>query len=141
MSPSFEILPNENVALEQPYCIASQENETLSALAGVKSFRLTATFATTLSNISPVIDLDRLSLITVSNRIDRPNASVVTGYNQVANFIADTKGIGGSSLARHIDKKFTVKEDADSLKVYFNVNRPSGSYVDFYYKISSILYL
>lgn len=137
LSPDIEVIPNENIQLIQPYCIASQENETLSALATTKSFKMTSTFATDLTNISPVIDLDRLSLITISNRIDRPSGSIITGFNKVANFIPHTKGVGGSSLACHVDKKFTVKEDADSLKVFFNVNRPSGSYIDFYYKISS----
>jgi hypothetical protein len=137
LSNYFSVIPNETLSLRQPYCVASQQNETLSALSGAKSLRFEANFTTTQSNLSPVIDLERISLVTVANRIDRPSNTDINGFNTVSGFVSHTKGIGGSALACHVDKKFVVKEDADSLKVYFNVSRPSGSYIDFYYKISS----
>ena len=131
------IIPNQNVDLDNVYCIASKYNEDTLSSSDKKSFMLRSIFSGDGDYLSPVIDLDRLSLITVSNRVDRPAAIASDGINAVDNFISETTGIGGSVLSKYITKKMEVNEDAESLDIFLNVNRPSGSYVTVYYKVST----
>ena len=128
----FDVIVNENVTLDRLACIASEDNN-----SGSKSFTMTANFQSARENISPVIDLDRLSLITIANRIDRPSASIDTGFNTVSDFIDETEASGGSSIAKHFFKVVPLSEDADTLKIFMNVNRPSGSYIELYYRVGN----
>ena len=69
-----------NNYLSSPRIIASQTNEStkLSALPGNKSFTLNLQLNTTNSNLSPVIDLDRVNMIFVSNRANSPIKNYTT---------------------------------------------------------------
>jgi hypothetical protein len=82
-----------------------------------------------------VIDLERLSLVTVANRIDNPSSSILTDYNLVDNFVAETEATGGSALAKYITRKIELSTPAEALKIYFLANRPGGSDIQVYYKI------
>lgn len=88
-----------------------------------KSFIARANLSTTKTNISPVIDLNRCSLITVSNRINSP-ASVLT----------EETSAGGSALARYITRKVDLNDPADSLKVYLQANQPTNTSILVFYK-------
>ena len=54
--------------------IASRVNELaqLNNLPGNKSMELTFTLSTANSNVSPVIDLDRVGMVLISNRVNAP---------------------------------------------------------------------
>lgn len=70
----------ENISLQKtnyltsPRMIASKVNETndLSALPGKKSFTMNMNLSTSDPRVSPVIDLDRVSVVLSSNRINVP---------------------------------------------------------------------
>jgi len=83
-------------------------------------------FDSTSSHISPVIDLDRLSFITIENRINNDTTGE-TGSNS------------GNALARYISRRVVLEDgfDATDLKVYLQVNNRSGSSVNVYYKVLS----
>ena len=83
---------------------------------------LTGTFTTTTDYLSPVLDMERSSLITVSNRIDNSTA------------VAETDPSKGSNLAKYVTKTVELNESSDTIKVYLDINRPSNTFVDFYYK-------
>lgn len=125
---------NDNTGMVKPGVIASAAN-TASLSSGTKSFLLKGDFTTTRNNISPVIDLERVSLVTVANRIDNPSSSVVTDYNLVDNFVAETEAVGGSALAKYITRKIELSTPAEALKIFFLANRPGGSDIKVYYKI------
>ena len=68
------LIVNSNLVFQNPKLVASQLNETDLIQAGVgaynnKSFVLNARMTSTMSNLSPVIDLSRVGLIVVANRI------------------------------------------------------------------------
>ena len=69
------VIANENNDMVSPKVIASQINETLG-LGGAKSITMNAYLYTENDAVSPVIDTHRLSLITVSNRIDTPSTAL-----------------------------------------------------------------
>jgi len=121
--PSFvntgEYLPveiNENNYLDEPAIILSQTNEA-AKLSGQKSLNLEILFSTTNSKLSPVVDLDRCSVTTTTNRINDPEnydlALLSTGDPHDATYI--TRMI---SLDNQISR---------SLKVYFDAWRQGGT--------------
>ena len=86
---------------------------------------LTGSFASTDAYLSPVLDMGRASLITVSNRIDNSTA------------VAETDASKGSNLAKYVTKTVELNETSDTLKIYLDVNRPSNTFVDLYYKVGN----
>lgn len=134
VSDYVKIKVNDNTYLSRPQAVVSQPNYTLLS-SGSKSFMMKGEMVTARNNLSPVIDLDRLSLITVSNRIDNPAASPASGFNAVSNFIPETTAIGGSALAKYITRKVELNDPASALNVYVLVNRPSGTGIAVYYKV------
>ena len=69
--------------------------------------------------------MERASVITIGNRID--NSSVV----------AETDPSKGSNLAKYVTKTIELNDSSDGLKLYLDINRPNGSFVDVYYKIGN----
>ena len=62
--------------------IASRINETNNTVTqnspGSRSFNMTLTLETSNPNLSPVVDLQRMSAVLISNRVDAP----ITNYKQ-----------------------------------------------------------
>jgi len=134
VSAYFKVKANDNTYLTRPHAIVSQPNYTLLS-SGSKSFHLRGTLSTTLDNLSPVIDLDRLSVVTVANRIDNPSASAVSGFNQVSNYIAETAANGGSVLSKYLTRKVELNDPASALKVFLLANKPAAAGIALYYKV------
>lgn len=102
-----------------------------------KSLKFEGTMTTTNDNVSPVIDLQRCSAITVFNRINNPIGTTTPGYDLVANYVAETDPYRGSALAKYITKTIKLDETSDELNIYLDVNRPSFTNIKVYYKASS----
>jgi hypothetical protein len=88
---------------------------------GTETVRLDGAFQSTNNYLSPVIDMERCSIITVGNRID----NVTSG---------ETNASTGANLAKYVTKTIELNDSSDAIKVYLDVNRPNGSFVDLYYK-------
>jgi hypothetical protein len=56
----------------------------------------------------------------------------LTQYNR---FVSEISPTGCSAAARYITRRFTFQNVANSLKVYFTINRPPGSFIDCYYRV------
>ena len=130
---------NDNTYFTTPRVILSEPERTNNSLN--KSFVMSGTLVSLANNISPVIDLDRLSLITISNRIDNPyipssGSTLGDGENEVRNPIAEETSIGGSALAKYITRKVELNDPASALKIYFLANRPAASDIKVYYKVA-----
>jgi hypothetical protein len=71
---------DKNNYFDSPRLICSRKNETerLTTLPGSKSLSLNLFLESTNSYLSPVVDLDRASMIFVSNRINNPIENYVT---------------------------------------------------------------
>ena len=116
----YEILPNRNYRYVTPQAIYSAINET----SNVKSFQLTAVLTTDNEALSPVIDMNRLSVNTIQNRISNNGGS-------------ETTATGGTEVARYITKKIELAEQADIATVYINALKPGGADVDFYWRATT----
>jgi hypothetical protein len=105
-----EISLNSNNFLDSPRLVCSKQNETnlLTTLPGNKSFTLTLDLATTNSYLSPMIDMDRMGMIFVSNRVDNKVTNyatddrVATLESDPSSFVYATKSIGLETPATSI---------------------------------------
>jgi len=140
---SVNIVPYRLTRFESPRVIASariEEDEFTGPSAGRKSVTFTSSLATTDAYISPVVDLQTLSISSVSNFIDNQTADSATAaepnttFNNPIDFVADSAANSGSSLSKHITIPINLEEPAVGLKVLLGANRPSGSFIDLYYR-------
>lgn len=128
---------NDNTEFARPQTIVSAPNVS-SLSTGSDSLILKGVMTTAVENISPVIDLDRMSVITIANRIDNPieiTSSIPSGYNGVHNFVPETESVGGSVLSKYITRKVELNEPAAALNIFTLVNKPSGTGIKLWYKV------
>lgn len=111
-----DIQSGSNISFTDSKVVYSTENE----VSG-KSLVLRATMTSQFDNISPVIDLERFSLVTVSNRINDDD----TG---------ETAARSGNAIARYITKQVGLANPATTCKVLFSAIRPPNSTIKVYLK-------
>lgn len=119
----FEILPNQNFIFEAPKMIGSATTETQN-MAGNKSFNLRCVLSTTDEALSPVIDMNRLSVFTIQNRISANNGSEAVANN-------------GPEVSKYITKKIELNEQADIATVYLNALKPFAASIDLFFRTAS----
>ena len=121
---------NSNNYLSSTRIICSKVNEEdrLGDFPGNKSLALEIGLSTNDSKVSPIIDLDRVNLITVMNRIDNP----------VFDFTLDPRVNGidtDPNSAIYISKQVTLTKSADSLKVLLDAYRHSSNEIKVMYRL------
>lgn len=86
-----------------------------------------ATLSTLDKNVSPVIDLDRMSMIMVNNIIN----------DRVDVTIPETTASGGNASAKYVTRSVTLASgfDAKGIKVIFDANMQSGTSFDVFVKV------
>ena len=141
-----QILPNRNLYFEKPRAVFSPLNEvafgdgvTMNTIADIdKSFILTVKMSTNLENLSPVIDLDRAAVLATQNIVNNAQ-SAQSNYAEAdsdgRSYVAETTATGGSEQAKYITKEIDLNDEATVIRALLNVNTPSGSAVDLYYKV------
>ena len=99
---------------DTPRIISSKINEqnNLTSLPGSKSFTTELILSSKDTNVSPVIDLDRLSIITTTNRLDKVTTDYKTD-SRVNSLFDDPNG------AVYITKRVNLENPATSLQVRF----------------------
>jgi len=104
---------------------------------GVKSLDVAVNMATIDSNVSPMIDMQRVSMSAISYVIDRQDSSATSGFNVPLSFVNETTPTGGSSASRHITKPVTLSQDAVGIKILLTANRPSAADFEIYYRVAA----
>jgi hypothetical protein len=121
---------NSNNYLSSTRMISSKVNEEdrLGNFPGKKSLTLEMLLSTNDSKVSPMIDLDRVNLITVMNRIDNP----------ISDFTLDSRVNGidtDPNSAIYISKQINLVKSADSIKVLFDAYRHSSNEIKVMYRL------
>jgi hypothetical protein len=127
---SVSVSANDNIYFTAPQLVASTANET-NEMAGSKSLFVNAVLSTTSEKLSPVIDLQRCSAITVQNRINSPT----TG--NTPNFVDDTASSGTSSAAVYLTRPIVLENPSTALEVRLTQNVRSVASVQLFYRNSS----
>ena len=100
-------------------------------MAGSKSLVMTFEMYTQKQNVSPVIDVRKLSAILIQNRLNNP----VSGTTP--DFVAETASTGGSAAAKYVTRPVTLKNDSTALDIRISANVRSTSAVKMFYRVAS----
>ena len=141
----MNLINGQNVNLNQPHLIATDSNEA-SFLSSGQSSTITATMTAnqtaTASGLaqatSPIIDLQRATMLTISNSIDRSDTSSTVGHIVPLTFVAETDASEGGALAKHITTPVNLASGATGIKVLFAGHRSSNSYFDLYFRTTTM---
>ena len=123
---------NDNKDYDTPYMIASAINET-NENGGNKSLILDCTLSSDNTDVSPVIDIGRMSFIAVGNKLNNIDSS--SDVYPAGDYIPSTNPDGDNNAAIYLTKKVTLENAATALKVFFAGHRHSTSEIKAYYKI------
>lgn len=116
------IKDNRDYRTEQEYHVLSKSNEVQSNSSN-KSLELVATLNTAHSNITPIVDADKIS-------------SIVVNYN--VNFEDDSDELttnNGANECRYFTKRIDLSLPAEDLLLFFEGKIPEGATVLVYYKV------
>ena len=121
-----DITLSEDNYFASPNLICSTVNES-AELSGAKSFRMDLTMISDKTNLSPVIDTERLSITCVSNRINNPSDENTARLAS-----------GDEHEAAYITRPANLVNPSKSLKVYFSGYRPTGSTIKVLYRVRPV---
>lgn len=134
------IFINSTNNLTNPKLIANRATEIAQLTdpaAGDRSFDIKLELGITSSLASPAVDLERVSLTTINNVIDKQDSASTSGFNVPIVFSPETAAFGGTSLAKHITSQVELAETATGIKVILGANRPSVAGFDLYYRVGT----
>ena len=123
----YDVTPNEDNYFDEPKLVASVVNES-AKLSGSKSLNLQLLMTTENENVTPVVDTDRCSLITTSNRIN----SLAPGANNAE------ASAGDLNEAVYLTKVINLINPANTIKVRFEGWRHPATEIRVMYKINPI---
>jgi hypothetical protein len=112
--------------------VCSAINET-NELSGLKSCFVDLTLNTTSESVSPVIDLQRSTLLSIANRLNNIDSS--SDVFPTSDFFESTEPDGDNNSAIYLTKQISLKDPATALKVLFGAHRPSTSDIKVLFKI------
>ena len=120
----------ENTDLDTSRIVCSPINET-NELSGAKSLFIPITLRTNNTNVSPVIDLDRASMIAIANELN----SIDSSSDVYADYNPSTAPEGDNNAAIYITKKVALENPATALKVFFAGNVLGTAELEVLFKI------
>lgn len=128
-APSITL--NEDYVFTTPRLIASKKNETAN-LNGADSLDLNIQLETSDENVSPVIDTERTSIVTVSNRIDKIDSAADIGTAHT--YVPSTEADGDNNPAIYMTRKISLEVPATALRTMLAAVVQSSSGIEVYYK-------
>jgi len=123
------ITPAQNIDFTSPRGIFPTAVETAQLGAGEKSLVIKVDLKSGNDYVSPIIDLQRTSMITVGYAIDDPAVTP-----DVLADIPETSPYGCTGASRHITKPVELIEPAVGIDARVDANIPEDAEVDFYYR-------
>lgn len=119
-----------NNILSTPRVICSQINEDqhLTTFPGKKSFTMEFTLTTEDEKVTPMLDLERINVITTSNRIN----------SKVSDYAKDSRINGlfyDPHVASYVTKIVSLEKSSDNLKVLFDAYRHSSNDIRVMYRL------
>ena len=112
LTNKLAVVNNDNLFFTAPQLVASEINESGDSTLGVaakgtgKSLYTILELSTTNTKQSPVLDTQRMSAFTISNRLNSPSSS------NTPNFVADTASTGSSSAAVYCTKAVQLENNS-----------------------------
>src|SRR6056300_759122 len=132
-SARVSVVANDNIYFTAPKMIVSSVNATneMSSTYNGKSLFVNVNLSTTNTKLTPVVDLSRVSMFTIQNRLNTPTSG------NTPDFVAETNPTGGSNAATYVTRPITLENASTALDVRLTSNVRSSSEVEVYYRITS----
>ena len=127
---AINVIANDNIYFTSPRMVASTINET-NEMTGNKSLFVNCTLTTTNTKLSPVIDTQRISMISIQNRVNSPT------NGNTPNFKNDEQPSGSSSAAIYCTRPIVLDNSSTALEVRLTSNVRSDAEVEVYFRITS----
>ena len=131
-----DIQLNDENYFDNPRIICSKINEA-NKLEGNKSLTMKIAFDTSKNNLSPVVDLDRVSVITTSNKINSwEGGPQVLGLQSEINPQGDVSTLpyGDQNDAVYLTRVARLANVSRSIRVMVSMQRYGDSNIDIYYR-------
>ena len=127
---------NEHNYYNTPRVIASEINEERQ-MVGAQSGQLQFTLSSTSDNLSPVIDQDRMSIVTTGNRVTDFDGTFDKEFffNDDSNYDIGASPKQDFNSANYITKLITVANECTSLRIDFAAYNSSETDIDVYVKL------
>lgn len=125
-------ITSDIIELNSTAMVPSSVNETQNGLTG-GLYTLNVVMNTTSDNISPVIDLERATLVCLANRLD--NITSASDVYPSSIYVPPTAAEGDSGEAIYVTKRVQLKNPATAIKVFADIARLSSANVQVMYKI------
>ena len=122
---------NENEKMRESNMVASQINET-NELAGVNSLFLPLTLGSNNANLSPVIDVDRLSAVLIANKMNNITGS--SGVFPTTDYVTNEAPDGDQNAFIYITKKIALESPATAIKVIFSAHKHNSATIKTLFK-------
>ena len=134
-SKKISVTLNEDYYMTSPGLVASAINET-NEMSGSKSFVLELTLTgdsiVDKTDVSPVIDVKKLSAHLIQNRMFNP----VSGTTP--DFIDENTNTGGSVPAKYMTRPVILKNESTALDIRVSAAVRSTSAIKMYYRATSV---
>jgi hypothetical protein len=127
---AINVIANDNIYFEVPQVVASDINQT-NEMSGNKSLFVTGTLTTSNTKLSPVIDTQRISMVSIQNRVNSPT------NGNTPNFKDDEQPSGSSSAAIYCTRPIVLDNPSTALEVRLTSNVRSDAEVEVYFRITS----
>ena len=125
----------ENFFFDKPRMVASSINET-NELSGSKSLFVDVTLRTSNEHLSPIIDLDRKSIVAFSNRLNKIDSASDMGVTALqGDFVSSDQPSGDSNEAIYITRRSALETPASGLKVILDARRFASANIKVMFKI------
>ena len=135
------IVPEENIDFATPVAIYNSAVEQDAAgLNGERSVRIKVDFKSADGYVSPIIDLQRSSLIMIGEHIDIPGRLTIPVDHediQPIQVIPETQPSGGNTACTHIMTPVKLPEPAVGISCFVEQSLPTDASVDFYYRTAA----
>jgi len=119
--------------LTAPNVVLNDSNIGVHSVSGA-SFDMQLSLATDDTKVSPVIDLQRSTVLLTENIIDKQDISSTSGLNVPIEFINETDATLGSHAAKHVTVPVVLEEPAVGIKIMFGANRPGAAGFKVFFK-------
>jgi len=127
-SNKIAVVSDDNIYFTAPQMVASEINET-NEMSGQKSFFNVITLNTTNTKLTPVLDTQRMSAFTITNRMNNPTST------NTPDFVASTVNTGSSAAAVYCTKSIVLETASTSLDIRLSSNVRSSSSVKVFFRI------
>jgi len=134
-SEFFTMEPGVDLDFDKPMVILTDSNEA-THFGGDESLVADIFMSRKSDNpeVAPIIDIQRTSMFTIGNIIDRQDSAATTNFNVPISFVNETDATDGTSLAKHITKPVILENPATGLKILLGANRPEECDINVFYR-------